>query len=359
MNSVENSLRQAAAVIQKLKNEVGELKYKETEPVAIIGLSARMPGANNLDELWRMLQNGESYFTHYQVEQNEITCGLMENMEYFDAGFFNISPREAKKMDVRQRILLEQAWEAIENAGLCFSENEKPSSVGVFVGASKGNAGRTAYAENIPDVWDITGSLDSFLAGRLSYILGVNGPSFTLDTACSSSLVAVHLAVRALRSSECEIALVGGIGLVPRDVQEVHSWLKLNHMSSTGSCKTFDAEADGIISSEGCGVVILKRLSDAERDGDRIWGVIRGSAINHDGRTQGLTVPSGTAQEAVVRAALRQAGVKPADVDYVECHGTGTRLGDPIEVQALGAVLGEGRSPDRPVILGSVKSNIG
>uniref|UniRef100_UPI00046B0123 beta-ketoacyl synthase N-terminal-like domain-containing protein n=1 Tax=unclassified Serratia (in: enterobacteria) TaxID=2647522 RepID=UPI00046B0123 len=358
MTSIESSLRQAAAVIQKLKGEVGTLKYKEKEPIAIIGLSARLPGANNLHELWHMLQTGGSHLTRYQVENDTLTCGLMHDIDYFDAGFFNISPREAKKMDVRQRIFLEQAWEAIENAGLSLDKDEQPS-VGIFVGASKGNTDRTAQAENLPDAWDVTGSLDSFIAGRLSYILGVRGPSLTLDTACSSSLVALHLAVKALRSSECEVALAGGIGLVPRDNQEVRSWLKLNHMSKSGACRTFDAEADGIISSEGCGVVILKRLSDALRDGDSIAAVIRGSAINHDGHTQGLTVPSGSAQEAVIRAALQQAGVQPADVDYVECHGTGTRLGDPIEVQALGAVLGEGRNTDRPLILGSVKSNIG
>ncbi|HGM5493486.1 TPA: polyketide synthase, partial [Serratia fonticola] len=256
MSSIESSLRQAATVIQKLKGEVGTLKYKETEPIAIIGLSARLPGANNLHELWHALQMGESHLTHYQVEENILTCGLMQDIDYFDAGFFNISPREAKKMDVRQRIFLEQAWEAIENAGLSIDKDDR-SSVGVFVGASKGNADRTTQVENLPDAWDVTGSLDSFIAGRLSYILGGRGPSLTLDTACSSALVALHLAVKALRSSECEVALAGGIGLVPRDNQEVRSWLKLSHMSSSGACRTFDADADGIISSEGCGVVVL------------------------------------------------------------------------------------------------------
>ncbi|WP_262121969.1 beta-ketoacyl [acyl carrier protein] synthase domain-containing protein, partial [Serratia ficaria] len=358
MTSLESSLRQAATVIQKLKGEVSALKYKQVEPVAIIGLSARLPGASNLHELWQALQTGKENLTNYQVDKNNLTCGLMTDIDHFDAGFFNISPREATKMDVRQRIFLEQAWEAIENAGLQLDRDDRPA-VGIFVGASKGNADRTVHADNPADAWDVTGTLDSFIAGRLSYILGVRGPSLTLDTACSSSLVALHLAVKALRAAECDVALAGGIGLVPRDTQEVRSWLKMNHMSSSGACRTFDADADGIISSEGCGVVVLKRLSDALRDGDVIAAVIRGSAVNHDGHTQGLTVPSGAAQEAVVRAALKQAGVRPADVGYVECHGTGTRLGDPIEVQALGAVLAEGRDAAQPVILGSVKSNIG
>ncbi|EBE1093034.1 polyketide synthase, partial [Salmonella enterica] len=349
--------KEALLAISRLKQKVEHLEYCRNEPVAITGMSVQLPDVDNINEYWNLLDKAVDPVRYH--EEFNTSCGLLGAVYDFDYDFFAISPREAQKMHPRQKLLLESVWDALESASIPIVDIAS-STVGIWVGASMpGGSSNNLVGSGVADAYSVTGSLNSIIAGRIAYLLGTTGPVVTLDTACSSSLVAVHQALSALRNRECKLAIAGGVGLMPRDVQTLMAWNTLGHISPSGCCHVFDAEADGTIFADGCGVVILKRLSDAERDGDRIWGVIRGSAINHDGRTQGLTVPSGAAQEAVVRAALRQAGVKPADVDYVECHGTGTRLGDPIEVQALGAVLGEGRSPDRPVILGSVKSNIG
>ncbi|EKK3320196.1 polyketide synthase, partial [Salmonella enterica] len=344
------------------------------EPIAIIGIGCRYPGGvQNTADFWQLMKKGEDVIDEVPKERWDINTlyhpdagvpgkiasrngGFLAEIDRFDAGFFGISPREAVSLDPQHRLLLETSWEALEDARIP-PEMLFESSTGVFFGVMPQEyAGDTALEDF--NGYVKTGSSPSIASGRLSYILGLQGPAISVDTACSSSLVAVHLACQSLCNGETSMVLAGGvtINITPSMYLE---FSRLRGLASDGRCKTFSADADGTGWSEGCGVVVLKRLSDAERDGDRIWGVIRGSAVNQDGRSNGLTAPNGPAQEAVVRAALQQAGVKPADVDYVECHGTGTRLGDPIEVQALGAVLGEGRSPDRPVILGSVKSNLG
>uniref|UniRef100_UPI0004682996 beta-ketoacyl synthase N-terminal-like domain-containing protein n=1 Tax=unclassified Serratia (in: enterobacteria) TaxID=2647522 RepID=UPI0004682996 len=348
--------KEALLAITKLKQKIERFEYVSKEPVAIIGMSVKLPGADDVNEYWTLLKNAIDPVSHH--EEFNSSCGLLKSIYDFDCDFFNISPREAQKMHPKQKILLESVWDALENAKVPIAEIDH-AAVGVWVGVSTSGGDFDPAQSLVADAYSVTGSLNSITAGRIGYLLGAQGPAVALDTACSSSLVAVHQSIAALRNKECTIAIAGGVGLMPRDMQALSTWHTLGHISSSGRCRTFDAEADGTIFADGCGVVILKRLSDALRDGDSIAAVIRGSAINHDGHTQGLTVPSGSAQEAVIRAALQQAGVQSADVDYVECHGTGTRLGDPIEVQALGAVLGEGRNTDRPLILGSVKSNIG
>ncbi|WP_316189812.1 polyketide synthase, partial [Bradyrhizobium sp. SZCCHNS1054] len=309
--------------------------------------------------MWRALDDGSDPIASVPWEGPAMSCGLVDTITEFDAGFFRVSPGEAQRMDPRQRLLLEVTWEALEHAGISAQSLEE-ERVGVYVGASGNGYAAHLYRSDVEaDGYDVTGSLASVIAGRVSYFLGLRGPAMTIDTACSSSLVAVHVAMKALRARECAVALAGGVAAVPRMSRETESWLALSHFSKHGRCRPFDASADGIVSSDGCGMVVLKRLSTAKQDGDRILAVIRGSAINHDGRTQGLTVPSGLAQEDLIRRALEEARVRPKEVGYVECHGTGTVLGDPIEVQALGSVLSEGREADRPVIVGSVKSNLG
>ena len=263
-------------------------------------------------------------------------------------------------MDPQQRLLMTVAWEALENAGQS-PELLMGSSTGVFVGISSSDYWQMQMQRSALkdiDAYFATGMSHSVASGRLSYFLGLQGPSIAVDTACSSSLVAAHLACQSLRSGECNLALAGGVNLI-LSPELVINFSKARMMAADGRCKVFDAAADGYVRGEGAGIVVLKRLSDAEKDGDRILAVIRGSAVNQDGRSNGLTAPNGPAQQAVIRQALSNAEVKPAEVDFVETHGTGTALGDPIEVQALAAVLGEGRGQDRPLTIASIKTNIG
>ncbi len=284
--------------------------------------------------------------------------GFLEEIDRFDADFFGISPREAALIDPQHRLLLEATWEALEDGGQV-PERLTGTSVGVFVGLSTNDyAQLQAMRGGASDGYRITGSAVSIAANRISHHFDFRGPSLAIDTACSSSLVAVHLACRSLRDEECELAVAGGVNLIL--LPEVFaSFAKAGFLSPGGRCRTFDAGADGYVRGEGAGMVALKPLSRALADGDPIYAVIRGGAVNQDGRTNGLTAPSRSAQEAVLRAAYRQAGVSPEQVDYIEAHGTGTLLGDPIELAALGSVLGEGRGLDRPCSLGSVKTNIG
>ncbi len=279
-------------------------------------------------------------------------------VDRFDADFFGISPREAALIDPQHRLLLETAWEALEDGGQV-PERLAGTPVGVFVGISTNDyAQLQAMRGGASDGYRITGNAASIAANRISHHFDFRGPSLAIDTACSSSLVAVHLACRSLRDGECELALAGGVNLIL--LREVFaSFARAGFLSPDGRCKTFDAGADGYVRGEGAGMVVLKPLSRALADGDPIYAVIRGGAVNQDGRTNGLTAPSRSAQEAVLRAAYRQAGVSPGQVDYIEAHGTGTLLGDPIELAALGSVLGERRGADRPCALGSVKTNIG
>ncbi|WP_255330929.1 MULTISPECIES: type I polyketide synthase, partial [unclassified Serratia (in: enterobacteria)] len=343
----------------------------EFENIAIVGMGCKFSdGINSAADYWRYISSGKNVainiprerWGNYSIESDDnplaekLKGGILSDIDAFDARFFGISPREAKSIDPQQRLLLEVCWESLENSGMTLNELNK-NRVSVFIGLSSQEYGMLEGEEEF-DGYSLTGHSASLASGRISYSFGFTGPSMTLDTATSSSLVSIHLACQSLLSGESSLAIAGGSSLMLTPRMFI-GFDHLGGLASDGRCKTFSAEADGTGWAEGCGVVVLKRMSDALRDGDRILAILRGSAVNHDGHTPGLTVPSGSAQEAVIRAALQQAGVRPADVDYVECHGTGTRLGDPIEVQALGAVLGEGRSTDQPLILGSVKSNIG
>jgi acyl transferase domain-containing protein/NAD(P)-dependent dehydrogenase (short-subunit alcohol dehydrogenase family)/SAM-dependent methyltransferase/acyl carrier protein len=344
--------------------------------IAIVGLALRFPGADTPEKLWELLRGGVDAIAEVPRERWDIEAfydadpaapgkmitrhgGFIAGADQFDAAFFGVSPREAEHMDPQHRILLETSWEALERAGLA-ADALAGTPTGVFVGISNQDYTQLLAARGLDaiDPYVGSGNAHSVAAGRLSYTLGLQGPSLAIDTACSSSLVAVHLAAQSLRAGECELALAGGVNLLLSPLITVnHSRARM--LAPDGRCKTFDAAADGFIRSDGCGVVVLKKLSAAERDGDRILAVLRGSAVNQDGRTSGLTVPSGPAQQAVIRAALRQAGVAPAEVGYVEAHGTGTALGDPIELGALQAVFGPGRAQNDPLRVGSIKTNLG
>ncbi|MFI6824219.1 type I polyketide synthase [Micromonospora sp. NPDC050187] len=348
------------------------------EPIAVVGMGCRLPGGvDSPAAFWDLLSGavdtvGEVPADRWEVDgffdpdpdapgKSYTRAGhFVAGVDGFDAGFFGVSPREAVSLDPQQRLLLEVAWEALEHAGQV-PDQLAGTRTGVFVGLISNEYMQLQLKLGDPTIIDTyygTGGIGSAVAGRLSYLLGLHGPSLMVDTACSSSLVAVHLACRSLRSGESDLALAGGVNLMI--IPESHIFLsRARALSADGRCRTFDAAADGYGRGEGCGVVVLKRLSDARRDGDRVLAVIRGSAVNHDGPSSGLTVPNGLAQQELIRTALADAGVVPADVDYVEAHGTGTPLGDPIEVAALGAVLGERRTTDRPLLLGSVKANIG
>ncbi|MCK6591353.1 MAG: SDR family NAD(P)-dependent oxidoreductase, partial [Polyangiaceae bacterium] len=320
------------------------------EPIAIVGMACRFPGgANSPEAYWSLLRDGVDTITEVPASRWDIEAfydpdpdapgkmstrwgGFIDDVEMFDASFFGIAPREAEGMDPQQRLLLEVSWEALERAGIP-ATRLAGSPTGVFVGICGSDyQSRMLGAGDLGgiDAYVGTGNAHSVASGRLSYVLGLQGPSMAVDTACSSSLVAVHLACQSLRSGECSLALAAGVNLLLSPEGSVY-FTKLRATSPSGRCKTFDASADGYVRSEGCGVVVLKRLSDAERDGDRIIAVIRGTAVNQDGRSQGLTAPNGLAQQAVIRAALESGGVRPRDIAYVETHGTGTPLGDPIE----------------------------
>lgn len=356
--------------------ETDKKERRSSEPIAIIGIGCRLPKAATPEAFWKLLQEGTdavgqlqegrakeisvfSPVSHKKPKEKGITWGgFLEDVDLFDASFFGISPREAVKMDPQQRLLLEVAWEALERAGQA-TEQLAGSMTGVFVGISNNDYARLlSKSPDSADAYTGTGNAYSIAANRISYILDLRGPSLAVDTACSSSLVALHLACQSLRSRECSMALAGGVNLIlSPELTAAFSEAKM--MAPDGRCKTFDARADGYVRGEGCGVVVLKPLSAALADGDEIHAVIRGSAVNQDGRTNGLTAPNGKAQQAVIRQALQNAGVDPSEIGYVETHGTGTPLGDPIEVEALTGVLMQGRAKERRSLIGSVKTNIG
>jgi acyl transferase domain-containing protein/acyl-CoA synthetase (AMP-forming)/AMP-acid ligase II/acyl carrier protein len=344
------------------------------EPVAIVGIGCRLPGADGPEAFWRLLHDGVDAVSEVQPDRWDTGAlydpvrtpgkmstrwgGFLDRVDLFDPQFFGLSVREAIQMDPQQRLLLEVAWEALEHAGLA-PEELAGSSAGVFVGISGSDYGHLLMeSPGLLDAYAGTGNALSIAANRLSYVLGLEGPSLAVDTACSSSLVAIHLACQSLRAGESSLAIAGGVNLILSPGLTV-ALSQAEMMSPDGRCKAFDASASGYVRGEGCGLVILKRLSDALRDGDRVLALVRGSAMNQDGRSNGLTAPSGLAQQAVIRRALSAAGVEPAEVAYVETHGTGTLLGDPIEAGALAAVLGQGRAPEDRLAIGSVKTNIG
>ncbi len=347
-----------------------------SEPIAIIGLGCRFPGdVNSSDALWDFIAARRSAVTTVpedrwkafddgspQTAQALAATtrwgSFLSDVAGFDADFFGITPREADYIDPQQRLVLEVTVEALEHAGIP-AESLQRSQTGVFVGACVSEYGFLASRDlGQVDAWTGTGGALSIIANRLSYFLDVRGPSLTVDTACSSSLVAIHLACQSLRTGQSELAIAGGVNLLLSPVV-TRSFDQAEAMSPTGACHAFDAAADGFVRGEGCGVAVLKRLSDALRDGDRVVAVVRGSAVNSDGRSNGLMAPSPAAQAAVLRAACADAGVEPAQIDFVESHGTGTLLGDPIEARALGAVYGRGRQPEAPLLVGAAKTNLG
>ncbi|NET60101.1 MAG: AMP-binding protein, partial [Symploca sp. SIO2E6] len=338
------------------------------ELIAIIGIGCRLPGAKNPQAFWQLLCNGVDAITevpanrwHGGLNQDKDTQqlipqwgGFLEQVDQFDPQFFGITPREAQSMDPQQRLLLEVSWEALENAGIA-PEKLAGSEAGVFIGISNYDYSRLQFPN---DPYSGTGNALSIAANRLSYLLDLRGPSWSVDTACSSSLVAVHQATQSLQRGECQLALAGGVNLMLSPELSI-TFAQAGMMAADGRCKTFSADADGYVRGEGCGIVVLKRLSDALRDGDNILAQIKGTAVNQDGRSNGLTAPNGPAQQAVIRQALANAGVEPAAISYCEAHGTGTSLGDPIEVNSLKEVLMKGRSLEQPCWLASVKTNIG
>ncbi|MEV5714916.1 SDR family NAD(P)-dependent oxidoreductase [Amycolatopsis mediterranei] len=344
---------------------------EDSEPIAVVGLGCRLPGGiESPESFWRFLDAGgdgigdvpegrwETFAPAEDLAGVPSRGGFLDDVAGFDAAFFGITPREAEAMDPQQRILLEVVWAALEHAGIP-PATLRGSRTGVFVGLSATEYGSLTMTD-VPavDVWAGTGAAASIAANRVSYLLDLRGPSLTLDTACSSSLVAVHQAVQSLRRGESETALAAGVNVLlsPGITAGFH---RAGVLAADGRCKPFDAGADGITRGEGCGVVVLKTLRAARQAGDRVLALIRGSAVNSDGRSNGLTAPNPEAQAALLRDAYATAGVDPSSVDYVEAHGTGTPLGDPLEAGALAAVLGAGRPPGRPLLLGSVKSNLG
>ena len=352
--------------------------------IAIVGMACRFPGADSIDAFWRLLESGGNAIQEgvpgsgvgrvgalFPDDAGQIdACRFggyldLDVLDRFDAAFFRISPVEAQLLDPQQRLILETSWRALEDAGID-PEGLKDSLTGVYAGISNNdyrglileateNAGP---AEPAASLYAVTGTSLNTAIGRVAYALGLGGPAMAVDTACSSSLVATHQAVTGLQRGDADIALAGGVNVILSG-RLLEFRANAGMLSPDGQCKTFDASANGYVRGEGCGIVVLKRLADAEADGDRIWGVIRGTALNQDGASPGLTVPNGAAQERVIRAALKRAGIHPSDIDYLEAHGTGTEVGDPIEIDATGAVYGDGRDAGRPLLIGSVKTNIG
>ncbi|MFG2988620.1 SDR family NAD(P)-dependent oxidoreductase [Streptomyces sp. NPDC048257] len=339
------------------------------EPVAIIGMGCRFPGADGPEAFWELLERGGDAIGRVPDDRfarwgggNSGTDraglgGFLTGVGGLDLDFFGISEHEAAKLDPQQRLMLEVAWEAVEDAGID-PYGLAGSATGVFIGISSSDYRDVLANSPSADAYSLLGGASSVAANRLSYLLDLRGPSLAVDTACSSSLVAVHLACDAIRRGECGVAIVGGVNVILTPAI-TEAFDNSGVMAPDGRCKAFSAQADGYVRSEGAGVVVLKPLSEALRDGDRVSAVIRGSAVTSDGRTNGLLAPSRQSQEEVVRRALTQAGVEPWEVGYVEAHGTGTAIGDQIEATALGSVLGRGRAADRPCAIGSVKSNVG
>lgn len=374
----EMQMQRALKALKDVRQKLELFEQSAAEPIAIVGMGCRYPGnCNNPADFWKFLSQGGDAIKDIPSDRWDVNAyydadpdalgkmytrqgGFLDRIDGFDAEFFGIAPREAQSMDPQQRLFLEVSWEALEDAGIA-ADKLNGSNTAVYAGVCTDDYSRfqmNSCDPTVIDAYSFTGTATSITVGRLSYLLGLQGPNICVNTACSSSLVAIDLACNALRSGKTNLALAGGVNLIIRPENSIY-FCKVKALSRKERCRTFDDGADGYVRGEGCGIVVLKRLSDALANNDQIYALLKGSAVNQDGRSNGMTAPNGLAQQAVIRGALANAKVLPSQIGYVEAHGTGTSLGDPIEIQALGSVLETGRNNDNPFLVGSVKTNIG
>ncbi|MBV1920901.1 MAG: polyketide synthase, partial [Pseudomonadales bacterium] len=368
-------IKKSVLALEQVKKQNKAIVDAQHESIAVVGMGCRFPGGKDLEAFWQLQLEGNDAITpvpgsrwdkdkFYDADPDvpgKICTkygGFLDGIDQFDPSLFGISPREASHIDPQHRLLLEVCWETMENAYIPAS-SLYGTKTGVFIGICDTEYAKLQHSptgENL-NAYMGTGNAPSAASGRVSYTFGLKGPSMAIDTACSSSLVAVHQACVSLRRGESNLAFAGGVGMILSPLASM-IFSKARMLAPDGRCKTFSDAANGYVRGEGCGVILLKRLSDAEKDGDNIVGLIRGSAVNQDGPSGALTVPNGPSQSDVIRLALKDARLDARDVNYVECHGTGTQLGDPIEVGAIDQVFKHGER-EQPIQVGSIKTNIG